>query len=272
MWGQVSAIFWAQFRTLRNRLPRTQIASVLFSLFSLVWYGFFAGWAVALAWQLPSVPLVDLQKWIPAGLFGVFLFWQSVPLITLSTGASLQLNKIQIYPVPLRALFSIEVLLRLTSSPEMVLVLCGALLGLLRNPSISAITAMCLLFFLPINLFFSLAIRETVLHSFERNRFRELFAILIISIGVVPQVVLRSDLGSRFEAHFFRFAVLRFTPWQAVARATLSFHPLDLAVCACWLAFSYFIARDLFGRSLRYEETTRGATFTGGRANDGGVA
>lgn len=262
MWGQVAAIFWAHFRTLRNRLPRTQVASVLFSLFSLVWHGFFAGWAIALAVQLPSVPLTDLQKWIPAGLFGMFLFWQSVPLITLSTGASLQLNKIQIYPVPVHALFGIEVLLRLTSSPEMVLVLLGALIGLLRNPSVPPAAVMCLFFFLPTNLFFSLAIRELVLHSFERNRFRELFAILIISIGVVPQIVVRSHLGSRFAAQFFRFAVLRFTPWQAVGSTALSFHFTSFVVCLGWLALSYLAARELFRRSLRYEETTRGGAFS----------
>ncbi len=229
-------------------------------LLTLVWHGFFAGWGVALAVKLPSVPLGELHKWIPAGLFGVFLFWQTVPLITLSTGASLQLNKIQIYPVPIRALFGIEVLLRLTGSPEMIFVLSGALLGLLRNPSVSPVAAMCLLFFLPFNLFVSLAIREAVLHSFERNRFRELFAILIISIGVVPQVVLRSHLGARFAAQFLRLAVLRFAPWQAVASATLSFNLQDIAICMAWLAGSYFVARELFRRSLRYEETTRGGT------------
>jgi ABC-2 type transport system permease protein len=262
MWGQVSAIFWAQFRTLRNRFPRTEWASVLFSLLSVFWYAFFAGAGIALAVQLPNVQLVELKNWIPVGLLGVFLYWQSVPLITFSTGASLQLNKIQIYPVPTRALFGIEVLLRFTSSPEMLLVLFGAMLGLLRNPWLPTLSAICLLLFVPINLFFSLAIREVLLHSFERNRFRELFAVLIISIGVIPQFLLRSQLGSRFATQFLRLARVPFTPWKAVAGATLSFHLPDLATCAAWLAISYFAARELFRRSLRYEETTRGGAFS----------
>src|SRR5436309_5205197 len=193
MWGQLSGIVWAQFRTLRNRFPRTHWVSVLFSLFSLVWYGLFAAWGIALALHLPEVPIALLTKWLPVGLLAVFLFWQSVPLITLSTGASLHLNKIQIYPVSTPALFGIEVLLRFTSSPEMVVLLSGALIGLLRHPSVPPYSAMSLLFFFPINLFLSLAIRETVLHSFERNRFRELFAILIISIGIIPQFLVRSQ-------------------------------------------------------------------------------
>src|SRR3954451_10082621 len=123
MWGQASAIFWAQFRTVRNRLPRSSWGSVLFSLLGLLWYGLFAGWGAGLALGLPRAPLVELVKWTPAGLLGVFLFWQSVPLITLSTGAALQLNRIQVYPVPTGALFGIEVLLRVTGSPEMVLLL-----------------------------------------------------------------------------------------------------------------------------------------------------
>ncbi|MFL6448846.1 MAG: hypothetical protein ACJ746_14335 [Bryobacteraceae bacterium] len=262
MWGQVSAIFWAQFRTLRNRFPRTHWATVLFSLFGIVWYGFFAGWAIALALGLPDVSTVELNRWMPAALLGVFLFWQSVPLLTLSTGSSLQLNKIQIYPIPDRALFVLEVLLRLTSSPEMVLLLSGALVGLLRNPSLPPFSAICFLFFFPINLFFSLAIRETVLHSFERNRFRELFAIVIISIAIVPQFVLRSQLGSRVVARFLSVASLPFTPWRAVAGATLSFRVRDVAACCLWTAISYFVARELFRRSLRYEDTTRGGNFS----------
>src|SRR3954454_9813789 len=123
MWGQIRAICWAQFKTLRNRWPRLGWTSVVFSLFGLLWYGFFLGWAAELALKLPDVPLVELQRWVPVGLFGVFLFWQTVPLFTLSTGASLQLNKLQVYPLPSSALFGIEVLLRLTSSPEMVLLL-----------------------------------------------------------------------------------------------------------------------------------------------------
>src|SRR4051794_19308069 len=248
MWGQISAIFWAQFRIVRNRFPRTKWASVLFSIITLLWYGFFAGWGIALALRVPYLSANELQKWVPAGLLGVFLFWQSVPLITLTTGASLQLNKIQIYPVPDRGLFGIEVLLRLTSSPEMVLLLSGAFFGLLRNPSVPSFSAMCLLFFVAINLFFALAIRETVLHSFERNRFRELFAILIISIGIIPQLLLRSQLGSQVGAQFFRLARLPFTPWQTVAGATLSFHVPDLAGCIVWAAISYFAARELFRR------------------------
>lgn len=265
MWGQIWAIFSAQFRTVRNRLPRRQWASVLFSMFGLVWYGFFAGWGVALAQQLPHVPVGVLQKWAPAALFGVFLFWQTVPLITLSTGASLQLNKIQIYPVPVRALFGIEVLLRATGSPEMILLLLGTLIGLLRNPSVSPLPATCLLLFLAMNLFFSLAVREAVLHSFERNRFRELFALLVISIGITPQILLRSKLGSEAGTEFLRLGALPFTPWRAVANATLSFQVSDLAVCFVWLAISYFVARQLFRRSLGYEETTRGSNAQAGQ-------
>ncbi len=272
MWGQLSAIFWAQFRTVRNRLPRSSWGSVLFSLLGLLWYGLFVAWGIGLALGLPRLPLAEAQKWAPAGLLGVFLFWQSVPLITLSTGAALQLNKLQIYPVPTGALFGIEVLLRITGSPEMVLLLSGAFIGLLRHPSLSPLSAMCLLFFFPINLFFSLAIREAVLHSFERNRFRELFAIVMISIGIIPQFILRSQLGSRVTTQFLRLAALPFTPWHAVARATLSSRLSDVAISACWLAISYFIARELFRRSLRFEETARGASFNGVRVSDSGVA
>jgi ABC-2 type transport system permease protein len=272
MWGQISAIFSAHFRTLRNRWPRTHWASLLFSSFGLLWYGFFVVWGVELALRLPQLPVAELQTWGPVALLGVFLFWQTVPLITLSAGASLQLSKIQIYPVPTGALFGIEVLLRTTSSPEMILLLAGGLIGLLRHPSISPLSALSLLLFVPTNLFFSLALREIVLHSFERNRFRELFAILVISIGIIPQFLLRSQLGSHAVAQFTRVATLPFTPWRAGARVALSFHLYDFAVCLAWIAIAFLFARALFRRALRYEETTRGAAGKHSTASGFGVA
>ncbi len=59
-----------------------------------------------------------------------------------------------------------------------------------------------LLLYIPFNLFLSLAIRELLLHSFERNRFRELFAILLISIGVLPQTTAPHASGTEISAVF----------------------------------------------------------------------
>ena len=52
MFEQIRAIAWAQFRTTRNHLPRTNVGSILLGLLSLLWYGLY----VALARPSHQVP------------------------------------------------------------------------------------------------------------------------------------------------------------------------------------------------------------------------
>jgi hypothetical protein len=77
---------------------------------------------------------------LPTGLLLIFLYWQLAPLISASLGASLDLKKLLIYPVPHRKLFVIEVLLRLTTCAEMLLILAGSVAGLLRNPTFGGVS------------------------------------------------------------------------------------------------------------------------------------
>ncbi len=254
MWPQIFAIAWAQFRTMRNHLPRTSAGTILLWCLSLFWYGIFAGLGVFLAVSLPELSVAQLSQWMPVGLLALFLFWQLIPLFTLSSGWSLQLNKLQIYPVDSSALFGIEVLLRFTTAPEMLLVLAGAFVGLLRHPAIPLLAPFFLLLFIPLNLFLSLAIREFILHAFERNRFRELFAILIISIGVLPQLLARTALGRTLAPYFFMVARGTGTPWREVSALSLGkFSILDLVLILFWTAVSYWLARRQFEKGLRQE-------------------
>ena len=52
MSGQVQAILWAQFRTVRNYLPRTSVGAVLVWLLGAAWYGLFVAIAAGLAASL----------------------------------------------------------------------------------------------------------------------------------------------------------------------------------------------------------------------------
>ncbi|MGA8028986.1 MAG: hypothetical protein WB992_17740 [Bryobacteraceae bacterium] len=258
MWPQIAAIAWAQFRTMRNHLPRTNVGTVLLWLVSLFWYGMYAALAVVIAVMIPDVPRADLAQWLPVVFLAIFLFWQVIPLFTLSSGWSLQLNKLQIYPVGNSALFGIEVLLRLSTAPEMILVLAGVFIGLERRPDTPALGGLFVLLYIPLNLFLSLAIRELLLHSFERNRFRELFAILLISLAVLPRLLLRTGLRRRFQPFFLAASHGAATPWNEIANLSSSrFSFLDLALLVFWTAVCYFLARWRFEKSLVQEETFR---------------
>jgi ABC-2 type transport system permease protein len=258
MWRQILAIGWAQFRITRNHLPRTSFGTVLISCVSLLWYGLYVGFAVFLSFSLPRLSLLEIRQWLPVGLLSVFLFWQVVPLFTLSSGWSLQLNKLQVYPVSSNALFGIEVVLRITSAPEMVIVLVGALIGLVRHPGVPFWGPLFLLLYVPFNLLLLLAIRDLILHSFERNRFRELFAALMISIGVLPQVLLRTGIARRFSPYFLSVAQNALTPWHEIASLSLgSFSPVPLLTILAWTAAGYAFARFQFQKSLSPDDSFR---------------
>lgn len=265
MWQQIFAIAWAQFRIARNHLPRTSAGSVLMWLVSLLWYGMYAALACVLAARLREVPLTELRVWMPVGLLGVFLFWQIVPLFTLSTGWSLQLNKLRVFPLRDSALFGLEVMLRLTSAPEMLIVLAGAIVGLARHPAIPLLAPLFLLLFIPFNLFLQLAIRDLILYSFERHRFRELFAALVISLSILPQLLARTRLGHTLKPYFFAVAHSYAAPWREAASLSLgSFSIFDPVLLLAWTCGAYLLARWQFKKSFRHEETIRRAASDAG--------
>src|SRR5713101_6761017 len=122
------AILWAQWRTLRNFNPRGGAAWT--AIIGTVWYG---GWSVA-SFALSRVAANPSNKdflgaALPGLLLLVFLYWQVAPLLLAATGFSLDLRKLQAYPIPPSNLFYIEVMLRTTSAMEMVLVTAGLALG-----------------------------------------------------------------------------------------------------------------------------------------------
>ncbi len=251
MWRQISAITWAQFRISRNHLPRTNLGTMLTWLLMLLWYGIYGLFAVFLTVKIPQIPVEQLMLWLPSGLLAVFLFWQIIPLFTLSSGWSLQLNKLQIYPVQTSALFGIETLLRITSAPEMLIVLAGAVIGLSLHPHVPPGMPLVLLLYVPLNLFLQLGIRDLVLHSFERNRFRELFAVVIISVAILPQLLLRTGLGRTLKPYFFATARSHFSPWNEIAALSLSRGGyLDLLLLLAWIALAFAFARWMFAKSL----------------------
>ena len=261
MWPPIAAIAKVQFLAMRNRLPRTNFGTVLMWLLTALWYGMFVALAAALAVVLPRVAKPALETGLPIGLLAVLAYTQIAPLVTMSSGWSVQLSKIQIYPIKTDALFTIELILRLTASPEMIVILLGGMLGLLANPSVPAGAPLVLLFFIPLNLFLSLAIRELLLRSLQRRGFRELRGILILAIAVLPQLFLRTSLGSLAKPYLIRAAAWPASPWNELARLSLgSFSALSVGFTIAWLLLSYLAARWQFGQSLLTEE---GAGSTG---------
>ena len=244
-------------------MPRTSFGAVLMWVLTSLWYVLFAGLAVLAAVALPSVPMTTLRFALPISLLGIFLYAQIIPLITLSTGWALQINKLQVYPIRDNALFGLEVLLRVTSAPEILIVLLGGTAGLARRPDVPVFASLCLLLFIPFNLFLQLAVRNFVMHAFERNRFREIITIAFVSIGVLPQLVMRTGLGLKLKPYFILFANGNGTPWHSCAALGLGqFSWLNFGVLAGWTALAVVLARRQFARGLVQDDAFR----TGGMA------
>jgi ABC-2 type transport system permease protein len=258
---QILAIVWAQFRITRNHLPRTGVGGVVMWIITGLWYSLFlalAGLAIA---GIPAISLDLLRKALPIALLILFLYNQTIPLLTLTTGWSLQIDKLQVYPIRNSALFGLEVLLRITSAPEFMIVLLGGVIGLARRSDIPLPAALCLLFFIPLNLFLQLAVRDFVVHAFERNRFREIITILFVSIGIVPQFLLRTGLGMKLKPYFLLFANGLGTPWHTAASLSLGRLSLfNFAVLAAWTALAFWLARWQFARGLTQDDAFRGGS------------
>ncbi len=249
--AQIRAIVWAQFRTIRNYLPRTSWGAVLLTFISLLWYGLFIFLGGLLAAVLPKAPFSELKEFLPAGLLGLLIFWQVFPVMTMSSGWSLELNKLLVYPIHANTLFMVEVLLRLTTAPEAVFLLVGVVVGLQRHPAIHGVWPLALLLFLPFNLFLSLAIREWMLRLFKKKRLRELLVLLIVLISVIPQLLTQTSLGKRLQPFYILASRGSITPWHEFGMTGLGF-PTALSVCAvlAWVTLAYLFAKRQFARSM----------------------
>ena len=127
----IAAILRAQFRSMRFGR-----GSALTAVARVIWYGIWTVAACAAGWWAAVANPSTLDRIISPALMGIFLYWQLIPLLSASMGASIDLRKLMAYPIPHRKLFLVEVLLRFTNGAEMVLVLIGGAIGVLANPAV----------------------------------------------------------------------------------------------------------------------------------------
>ena len=71
-----------------------------------------------------------LHRLLSSGLLFAAGYWQLAPVLSASFGASLDLRKLVAYPIPRVKLFTVEVLLRILTCAEMLILLACAALGL----------------------------------------------------------------------------------------------------------------------------------------------
>ena len=266
--NQARAILWAQWRATRNFFPRQGIAWT--AAVGTIWYGV---WLVVSL----SVMLLTSSALVTSTLAGVllliFLYWQVVPVLMAASGASLDLRKLQAYPIPVSQLFGLEVMLRITAAVEVVMVLVGAGIGLLRNPEAPAWGVLGLLAFVAFNLVLGVGSRDTSARILARRRIREAAFFLLILCAALPQLLLTRGRGfqGRFRAIMAKESSL-FWPWTAAAHFAQGRDTLkSLAILLAWLAAAGAFSYWQFRRTIHFDAQAAAARPSSGSRTSGVV-
>jgi ABC-2 type transport system permease protein len=249
------AILWAEWRSLLHFRPsegRTGV--VLATLMVLAWYGLWCVLSAAAHSFVATAGVAKLAHALPRVLMFVLFYWQLSPVLTASLGVSLALEKLLVYPIPFRQLFTVEVLLRLSNGFEVVILLCGVATGLARNPAVPAWTALTAIALYAVsNLLLSAGLRQALERLLARKRLREALLLVLILAAAVPQVLLVTGIPA-WMARLWVAPPLAWWPWTIFAKVALGARwPLGWAIAAGWLALTWWYGRWQFARSLRFD-------------------
>ncbi len=253
MRSQALAILWAQWKSIRNHFPRAGTSDALSIAVTCLWYGVWILAAVAEGVICAESEPAMLGRIMPAGLLLLTLYWQLIPILMVSTGLSLDLRRLAVYPMPHSQLFTIEVLLRVTTAAEMLFMVAGAFIGLLFNPHLPAWCAFSLLIYVAFNLFLSTGLRDLIGRLFARKRIREVLVFGLVLLAALPQVLLRSGDTAALRRILSAQPTL-YLPWVAAGRlATSRDGMLPLFIISAWTALAYVFGRWQFERNLRVD-------------------
>src|SRR6185369_16411875 len=117
------------------------------------------------------------------GLLAICAYWQLMPILSASMGSALDLRKLLAYPIPHRKLFTVEVLLRITTALEMVVMLAGGAVGLLANRAVGGWRGaprifLALLLFVLLNVLLASGTRSVFERLLSRRHVREVVVLL----------------------------------------------------------------------------------------------
>ncbi|HWR53036.1 MAG TPA: hypothetical protein VN428_18135 [Bryobacteraceae bacterium] len=262
-------ILWAQWRVMTSMRGRWG-SRILGVLVTLLWYGIWVliGLAAAMAARTASRNALELG--VPWALLGVCGYWQLAPILTASMGTSLDLRKLLAWPIPERSLFAIEVMLRVTTGFEMVILLAIGGTGLALNPAVPAwAPLLAFAVYALFNLFLAAGLKSLLERAFSRKWVREGFVFVLVLITALPQLVI--FMGGEGTVKRFAMRDNPFAPWSAAGR--LAIGELDATVpllVAAWLALAYAFGRWQFRRSLNFDtqaaqSRSRASARSGGR-------
>ncbi|MBZ5623285.1 MAG: hypothetical protein LAQ69_31870 [Acidobacteriia bacterium] len=262
----IEAILRAQLLSMRIGASRGAIFSVITGV---IWYGLWCGVAVAAYVLASTTPAASLESYLPLGFLAVCAYWQVIPVFSASMGAGLDMRKLLVYPAPHGKLFQVEILLRLATGAEMVLVLTGGTIGLVHNPAGGGWAGLprllsAVVIFILFNLLLASGIRSLLERLLTRRKVREVLTFFLLMLYVVPRMLFQTGAGPKSLGPFSAGMRTVGLPWTAVARAGIpgpgeSGWLALLSLCGWTLAALWF-GRLQFERNLRYDAVAAQAT------------
>ncbi|NWF85520.1 MAG: hypothetical protein HXY18_17025, partial [Bryobacteraceae bacterium] len=252
---QVRAILAAQYHVIANRAGGGR--ALYWSLTGL-WYLMVAVLAGVIAVFIPEISSRDaLERWLSGGLFLAFLFWQFVPVALATTGMSLELKRLLVYPIPVSSLFAIETLLRISTGVEVLIVMAGAALGLARSPIAPWWAPLFFLPYIAFNLLLSAGIRDLLTRLLARRGVRELVVLAIVMLSALPSLLVTLFPPETWRSRYAEWgARLPSFPWPWSATAQLSsgdFSLLPFTFLVFWLVLAAAFGYSQFQRGLRWD-------------------
>lgn len=252
---QVRAILAAQYRVIANRAGGGR--ALYWSLTGL-WYLMVAVLAGVVAVFIPEISSRDaLQRWLGGGLLLAFLFWQFVPVALATTGMSLELKRLLVYPIPVSSLFAIETLLRASTGVEVLIVIAGAAVGLARSPIAPWWAPLFLLPYVALNLLLSAGVRDLLTRLLARRGVRELVILAIVTVSALPSLIVTLIPPETWRTRFAGWSgKMPAFPWPWSATAELSsgaFSLLAVAALLAWLSLAAAFGYSQFQRGLRWD-------------------
>jgi len=254
---QARAILWAQARGLLNNYggARRGRGGRFTAALTIAWYllcAFFA-WIVFKLVSEGTDPN-KIQLLLAQGMLFATGYWQMVPVMLATTGLSLDLRKLIVYPVPHTQLFLLEMLLRISTSIEILLITLGAATGVLVNHTLPWWGVLAFLPFILFNLLLSAGVTEFQKRIFARKYLREAAVLLVVMLGAIPQLLFTTTIGGKLKVWYLAMPSLPL-PWTSTAQLATGTSGASIAIAAMavWLLLAWWFGRSQFERGLRFD-------------------
>jgi ABC-2 type transport system permease protein len=264
---QIRAILWAQLKVVYNRMSGggSLGGRVVYWISMVFWYGLFSFLAWLAATTIPTLRSRETLATVLASILALgTLFWQLIPVLLASTGMSLDLRRLMVYPIPPQSLFGIEVLLRASTGVEVLIVLAGIGAGLAGSRLAPWYAPLLLIPFIVFNLALSAGVRDLLTRLLARRGMREVVVFLIVSISALPQLLVTffppEQWKHSYVSYLQRLATIPL-PWQPAA--ALSAGP---ATAVAWLgllgwpALAVWFGYSQFQRGLHWDASAVNAS------------